>query len=90
MKEAAPSLERISPERLRDELFRILDGPQPAACLRSLERLGALEKVLPELALLKGAEQRSPHVYDVWEHTLAVVNHLESILAAPGPGFQSR
>jgi tRNA nucleotidyltransferase/poly(A) polymerase len=87
MKEAAPSLERISPERLRDELFRILDGPRRAGCLRSLDRLGALEKVLPELSGLKGAVQRPPHVYDVWEHTLAVVNHLESILGALEPAY---
>jgi poly(A) polymerase len=81
MKEAAGGLEKVSPERLRDELCRILDGPQPAACIRALDMLGALETVLPELSGLKGVEQRPPHVHDVWNHTLAVVSHLETILS---------
>ena len=81
MKEAASRLEIISPERMRDELFRILDGAQPATCLRALDLLGALDKFLPELSALKGVEQCAPHVYDVWEHTLAVVSHLEMVFS---------
>jgi putative nucleotidyltransferase with HDIG domain len=38
--------------------------------------------VLPELSTLKGVEQVPPHVYDVWDHTLAVISHLESVLVA--------
>ena len=87
MKAAADRLGRISPERLRDELFRILNGQQPAACMRALDMLGALVKILPELGELKGVEQRPPHVHDVWEHSLSVVNHLESILSTLAPGY---
>jgi poly(A) polymerase len=87
MKEAAGRLGNVSPERLRDELFRILDGAQPAACIRALDMLGALEKILPELCGLKGVEQRPPHVHDVWEHSLSVVNHLENILLALAPAY---
>ncbi len=81
-KAAAALLGRISPERLRDELFRILEGPKPAACLRILDQIGALAQVLPEIPPLKGEAQRPPHVHDVWDHTLAVVKYLESTLAA--------
>ena len=77
MKAAAGSLGKVSPERMRDELFRILDGPQPAACLRALDLLGVLDRLLPELAVLKGVEQIPPHVQDVWAHTLSTVAHLE-------------
>lgn len=87
MKEAAGELGKVSPERLRDELFRILDGPQTAACIRALDMLGALEKILPELSGLKGVEQRPPHVHDVWNHTLAVVSHLENILSSLAPEY---
>ena len=87
MKAAASRLGNISPERLRDELFRTLDGIQPEACLRALDRLGALEVVLPELSALKGVEQSEPHIHDVWEHTLAVVGWLESILVALAPTY---
>ena len=85
MKEAVGLLGNVSSERLRDELFRILDGPQPAACLRALDLLGVLDRVLPELSTLKGVEQIPPHVHDVWDHTLAVVSYLESVLAALMP-----
>ena len=87
MKAATNLLGKVSPERLRDELFRVLDGKQPEACLRTLSLLGALDKVLPELSALKGVEQNEPHSHDVWEHTLAVVGWLESILAALAPTY---
>jgi len=87
MKEAVGLLGNISPERIRDELFRLLDGAQPAACLLTLDLLGALNKVLPELSALKGVEQTAPHVHDVWKHTLATVSHLESVFAALAPDY---
>jgi putative nucleotidyltransferase with HDIG domain len=87
MKEAGSLLGNVSPERLRDEFFRILDGLQPAACMRALDLLGALDMVLPELSGLKGVEQVAPHIHDVWAHTLAVVGYLEEILTALSPDY---
>ncbi len=87
MKEAVSLLVNVSPERLRDELFRILDGPLPATCIRALDILGALNKVLPEVAGLKGVEQPFPHTKDVWEHSLATVNHLDGIFTALAPDY---
>lgn len=82
MHAAAPALAGVSPERQRDEFFRILEGPKPAACLQALDLLGALEPVLPELLSLKGIQQTAPHVQDVWLHTLSVLTRLSSILSA--------
>jgi poly(A) polymerase len=82
MKESADELPKVSAERQRDELFRIFAGPHPAICIKALDILGALEPVLPDLLILKGVLQPSPHVSDVWTHTLNVVSRLESILAA--------
>ena len=87
MKAAAGTLGKVSPERLRDELFRIFDGPQPATCLRALDLLGVLDTLLPELAELKGVEQIPPHVQKVWEHTLSTVSHLELNLVALEPEY---
>ena len=87
MKQAAGRLGNVSPERLRDELFRILEGPQAGTAIRALEMLGVLPHILPELPVLKGVEQPEPHVHDVWMHTLGVMNHLEDILAALAPGY---
>jgi tRNA nucleotidyltransferase/poly(A) polymerase len=87
MKQAAGKLRSVSPERLRDELFRILEGPQAGTAIRALELLGVLPHILPELPALNGVEQPAPHVYDVWTHTLSVMNHLEEVLAALAPGY---
>jgi poly(A) polymerase len=89
MKAAIDGLQRISAERLRDELFRILDGAKPAVCVRVLDTLAALPHILPELAALKAVAQPEPHVHDVWEHTLAVVAHLDSILASLAPAYDA-
>ena len=87
MRKAAKSLSKVSPERQRDELFRILEGPQLAACLRALDMLGVLSIFLPELPPLKGVEQPTPHVNDVWTHTLSVLQHLESTLGVLAPEY---
>jgi len=82
MKGAASLLPKISPERKRDELFKILEGPKPDPALRALEMLGVFPHLLPELSAMKGVAQSEPHIHDVWEHTLSVLGHLESIIAA--------
>ncbi|HQV93877.1 MAG TPA: DUF5678 domain-containing protein [Anaerolineales bacterium] len=82
MKDAASLLPNVSPERQRDELFKILEGPKPDSSMRALEMLGVFPYLMPELSAMKGCEQSLPHVYDVWEHTLKVLGHLEAILAA--------
>src|SRR5690606_23403950 len=49
MRAAAPLLPAVSAERQRDELFRMLEGEQVALAVRILDRVGALQHVLPEL-----------------------------------------
>ena len=87
MRAAAPLLPSISPERMRDELFRLLDGPRVVASIRALDMLGALVYVLPEMETLKGVEQSAPHLDDIWNHTLNVVQKLETVLAALAPTY---
>ena len=87
MKSAAPLIERISPERVRDELFRILEGTQASASIRALEMLGVLHFILPELSAMKGVAQPDPHIHDVWEHTLQVLSALDAILSALNVGY---
>lgn len=79
MRAAARLLPQISPERQRDELFRMFDGPQVALAIRILDQVGALNYVLPELEGLKGIAQSEPHVQNVWEHTISVLQHLEQL-----------
>jgi putative nucleotidyltransferase with HDIG domain len=80
MKQVANLLPNISPERQRDELFKMLEGPKPDAAIRALEMLGVFPYIVPELSVMKGTEQSPPHTLDVWEHTLKVVGYLENIV----------
>ncbi len=89
MKESVSLLKRISPERLRDELFKILKGPKPQACMLALEMLGVFPHLLPELSALKHVEQSAPHVYDVWKHTLAALDYLDQIISALRVGYDA-
>lgn len=89
MKAAAGLLVNTSPERLRDELFRILEGRSVASCLRALDLLGAMVVILPELNELKGVAQPEPHVHDAWEHTLALMDRLEEIISALAPTYNA-
>lgn len=87
MKESVRLLEKPSAERIRDEFFKILEGPRPETALRALELLGVFDVLLPEVAALRGVEQSAPHVYDVWTHTLAVLRYYNDILAALAPAY---
>ena len=84
---AAPSITDVSPERQRDELFRILALPRPASALRLMDRLGLLAPLFPELQPLRGLEQPAPHAYDAFNHSLAVVDRLTDLLAVLGAAF---
>ena len=89
MKEAASLLPNVSTERQRDELFKILEGPRPDASMRALAMLGVFPHILPELSAMKGCNQSEPHIYDVWEHTLSVLRHLEGILSSLRVGYSA-
>ena len=89
MKQAASELVRISPERLRDEVFKILKGPKPDTAIGALEMLGVLPHLMPELLAMKGVAQSEPHVYEVWTHTLAVLDYLDQIISALRVGYDA-
>lgn len=80
VRECASRLTEISPERLRDEFFQILNGKKPAAALAALYQLGLLGYIVPEAAALYGVEQSPPHQLDVWRHTLKTVEGVDTIL----------
>jgi tRNA nucleotidyltransferase/poly(A) polymerase len=85
IKAEAPGLARVSAERIRDEFMRLLGGRRPASAVRALDMLGLLGGIVPETAAMKGVAQSSPHVFDVWEHTLATLDRLDSVLSVLGP-----
>lgn len=66
----ADGLHRISRERIRDELNKIMLSPIPSRGLRLLLDSGLLAVVLPELAACAGVTQNRFHAHDVFEHCL--------------------
>jgi tRNA nucleotidyltransferase/poly(A) polymerase len=85
LKECAPQLAAASAERVRDELFEILDGKRPSAALAALFQLGLLQQVIPEVITLAETQQSQPHQFDVWRHTLLTIERLNTIIQIIAP-----
>jgi poly(A) polymerase len=69
----APTLARISHERIRDEFTKLLVAQYPARGLRLLVDFGLMPWIVPEVLDLCGVSQRPAHSKDVYEHVLRVV-----------------
>ncbi len=73
--ENAKLLQKISQERIRDELVRVVASPSPLQALAIAQRLGLLRSVLPELEDGMGCTQGGAHSFDVFEHNLRSLQH---------------
>lgn len=80
IRRSAPRLSEVAAERVRDELLGLLALPCAGQALRELDRLGALDAILPELAPMKGVAQPRPHRFSVWEHSVRAVESVEALL----------
>ncbi len=69
----APTLARISRERVRDEFTKLLVAEYPARGLRLLVDSGLMPWIVPEVLELCGVSQRPAHSKDVYDHVLRVV-----------------
>lgn len=76
----APLLARTSPERVRDEVVRMLELANAAHSFQQLSTYGLLEPIMPDLSRTQGVTQSWPHHLDVWGHTLTVVRAVEELL----------
>jgi len=69
----APGLNGVAPERVFAELRRLVCAPAALDGLALMDRTGATDVVLPELAALHGVDQSRFHHLDVADHTRAVL-----------------
>lgn len=72
LKESAPLIKKISGERIKAELFKILESKFPFDGFTLLRNSGLLAEILPEVEKGFGVPQKSPgrhHIYDVGEHS---------------------
>ena len=66
----------LSPERVREELLKVLTGDsQPSRALSLYAAAGVLDPLMPELAELVGAK-RGEGLVDAWSYALLVVDAL--------------
>jgi poly(A) polymerase len=75
---------RVSPERIRDELVRILTEGGARRGLELLDASGLLGDILPEVAAMQGVAQ-PPEFHpegDVWTHTLIMLEGLKAPTSA--------
>ena len=69
-KRHAPQLERVSAERIREELMKLITSPHPET-FGQLYELGITSVILPEFDLCMKTEQNTKHhLYNVGVHTV--------------------
>ncbi|MDE2059751.1 MAG: HD domain-containing protein [candidate division NC10 bacterium] len=85
--ERASLLETVAGERLRDELFRILDTSPAVPWIERLDVLQLLKLLVPEVEALKSVPASKPHRLPLWEHSLQTLWSVELLLTDLGRLF---
>ncbi len=73
-RDALDTFRKVSPERVRDEWMKAMKANTPSRAFEVMRRTGILEVTYPELLEQVGCEQNQWHVYDVWGHTMRVLD----------------
>jgi putative nucleotidyltransferase with HDIG domain len=73
-------LRHVAPERIREELVKILMCPRPSGGFKMLSAQGLLRHIIPELCEGKGVEQNFHHQHTVFDHALETVEKVPPVL----------
>ena len=76
-KKERAKLSKISFERIRDELFKILDSKNSYDYIVMLDEQKIIEILFPELKSMRGIGQGPYHHLDVWQHTLESLRQMD-------------
>ena len=74
---ALDTFRKVSPERVREEWLKAMKANAPSRAFEVMRRTGILEVTYPELLEQVGCEQNQWHAYDVWNHTMRVLDESE-------------
>ncbi len=80
MEEVAPQLRRVSPERIRYEIFQIFSGKCLPEAIDLMAKTEVLFAIFPELKPLKVTEQVYYGRQNLLEHTLLAVKNLHNLI----------
>jgi len=75
IQECASIIRLSSPDRVRDELWKMMATSRPDWAVDEMHHLGLLPYVLPEIAATIDIAQTSPHYLDVYNHTRLTMHH---------------
>ncbi|NMB75159.1 MAG: HD domain-containing protein [Myxococcales bacterium] len=75
IRKCLPVFRKVAPERVREELLKMLAGPRPERGIEMLRSSGLLGEILPELLPGFGFAQNRFHRHDVYRHALACLRH---------------
>lgn len=73
-------IRKVSLERVREELFKVLGSPRAADTLKAMAKDGILFSVIPQLRVMESVPQGGYHHLGVWEHSLETIFQLENLL----------
>ncbi|MFH0754993.1 MAG: HD domain-containing protein [Candidatus Omnitrophota bacterium] len=78
-------ISRVSPERVREEIFKVLASSRAAATIKAMDRDGMLFEVMPQVRVMYKIEQGGFHHLNVWQHSLETLVQLDKVLTLLAP-----
>ncbi|MBF0486496.1 MAG: HD domain-containing protein [Candidatus Omnitrophica bacterium] len=73
-------IHQVSPERVREEFFKILESPRTVDTIKAIDSVGLLWEIMPQVKIMAQVKQGGYHHLDVWAHSLETIAQLEKIL----------
>lgn len=80
IKRQSALLERVSAERIRAELFMVLDMPGAYKTLCRMDEVGVLKTLFHEIDEWKGFYQGGWHAHDLFNHSMKTLEAMEEVL----------
>ncbi len=87
IRELSVLIEKTSPERIRDELYIMLETPDSRKAFGAMADAGILEHILPETRQMRALPQGDPHKYDLLGHSLKAMEYAEDVMQDTGEYF---
>jgi poly(A) polymerase/tRNA nucleotidyltransferase (CCA-adding enzyme) len=75
----APSLRKVAPERIREELIKVLMSPNPSMGFNLMRRTGLLKQFLPELLEGYRKRQNARHRHTIYKHIMETIDRTEPV-----------
>ena len=79
IKSSPEIISRVSGERIKEELDRIMESSRASKGFHLLCESGLLRTVVPELMPLKDVPQGERHYLDAWKHTLKTLSYTDDL-----------